>query len=76
MGEAETGWAAVLGALRQVQRLPLAPPLRRDEARLHAALAGLGAALLAVEGQGQARGWARVAGWAVRVAFAAGRLVR
>jgi hypothetical protein len=80
MGEAETGWAAVLGALREVQRLPLAPPLRRDEARLHAALAGLGAALLAAEGADGARcrcrGWARVAGWAVRVAFAAGRLVR
>jgi len=81
MGEAERmGWAAVLGALREVQRLPLAPPLRRDEARLHAALAGLGAALLAAEGpegaRRRCRGWARVAGWAVRVAFAAGRLAR
>jgi|688.fasta_scaffold75643_7 hypothetical protein len=79
MGEAErTGWAAVLGALREVRRLPLVPPLRREEAQLYAALAGLGAALLAVEGpEGRrARGWARVAGWAVRVAFAAGRLTR
>ena len=79
MGEAErTGWAAVLGAMREVRRLPLAPPLRRDEARLHAALAALGAALLAIEGpEGRrVRGWARVAGWAVRVAFAAGRLTR
>lgn len=78
MGEAETGWAAVLGALREVRRLPLAPPLRRDEAQLHAALAGLGAALLAAEGpEGRrAAGWARVAGWAVRVAFSAGRLTR
>jgi hypothetical protein len=79
MGEAErTGWAAVLGALREVRRLPMTPPLRRDEARLHAALAGLGAALLAVEGPEGRRawGWARVAGWAVRVAFAAGRLTR
>jgi len=79
MGEAErTGWAAVLGALREVRGLPLAPPLRREEARLHAALAGLGAALLAIEGPDErwAWGWARVAGWAVRVAFAAGRLTR
>ena len=76
MGEAETGWAAVLSALREVRRLPMVPPLRRDEARLHAALAGLGAALLAVEGPEGRRAWARVAGWAVRVAFAAGRLTR
>ena len=78
MGEAETGWAAVLGALREVRRLPAAPPLRRDEAQLHAALAGLGAALLAAEGpEGrQTSAWARVAGWAVRVAFAAGKLTR
>jgi hypothetical protein len=76
MGEADTGWAAVLGALRIVRGLPVAPPLRRDEARLYAALAALGAALLAVEGAEPVRGWARVAGWAVRVGFAAGRLVR
>jgi hypothetical protein len=79
MGEAErTGWVAVLGALREVRRLPLVPPLRREEARLHAALAGLGAALLAIEGPEGRRawGWARVAGWAVRVAYWAGRLLR
>jgi len=80
MGEAETGWAAVLGALRIVRGLPVAPPLRRDEARLYAALAALGAALVAVEGPDGARrrcrGWARVAGWAVRVAYCAGRLAR
>jgi hypothetical protein len=76
MGEAETGWAAVLGALRAVRGLPQAPPLRRDEAQLYAALAALGAALVAIEGAEPVRGWARVAGWAVRVAYQAGRLTR